>query len=177
MPFISSSANVSIINETGKPLVNKYIYGLDSGSYFTISSVTDHRSGSTRDITSSTIRLAADAPSVNISGNTITLIHQHGYPHPDGPHMNNPVGAQYVINSYDTSTKIATVTLPTQLALYPYLVFEWIYSIGTNRTNKIGQAGGMFYMRPATFRSGERTFRLTESFNNSFNPDSISTVI
>ena len=160
------SANVSIINETGKPLTSKYVYGLDSGSTFTISTVTDHRSGLTRGISSTTIRLAADAPSVNISGNTITLIHKVG--------SNDGVGAQFVISSYDTSTKIATVILPTVTSLYPYLVFEWIYSIGTNKTNKIGQAGGMFYMPPATFRSGERNFRLTESFNNSFNPDSIS---
>jgi hypothetical protein len=160
------SANVSIINENAKPLTSKFVYGLDSGNTFTISTVTDHRSGVTRGVSSSTIRLAADAPSVNISGNTITLIHKVG--------SNDGVGAQFVISSYDTSTKIATVTLPTQLALYPYLVFDWIYSIGTNRTNKIGQAGGMFYVPPATFRSGERNFRLTESFNNSFNPDSIS---
>jgi hypothetical protein len=160
------SANVSIINENAKPLTSKFVYGLDSGNTFTISTVTDHRSGVTRGVSSSTIRLAADAPSVNISGNTITLIHKVG--------SNDGVGAQFVISSYDTSTKIATVTLPTQLALYPYLVFEWIYSIGTNRTNKIGQAGGMFYLPEATFRSGERNFRLTESFNNSFNPDSIS---
>ena len=158
------SANVSIINETGKPLTSKYVYGLDSGSAFTISTVTDHRSGVTRNITSSSITLASDAPAYNISGNTISLIHSNLF-----LHSNDGIGASFNVINYDTTTKVATVS-----GASTYAGTTCTYSFGTNRTNKIGQAGGMFYMPEATFRSGERNFRLTESFNNSFNPDSIS---
>ena len=155
------SANVSIVNETAKPLISKFVYGLDSGKYFTISTVTDHRSGVTRNITSSSITLASDAPAYNISGNVISLIRSSTSL--DG------IGASFNVINYDTTTKVATIS-----GASTYAGTTCTYSFGTNKTNKIGQVGGMFYMRPATYRSGERNFRLTESFNNSFNPDSIS---
>lgn len=155
------SSNVSIINETGKPLTSKYIYGLDSGNTFTISTVTDHRSGVTRNITSSSITLDSDAPAYNISGNTISLIHSNT--------SFDGIGASFNVINYNTTTKVATVS-----GASTYAGTTCTYSFGTNKTNKIGQAGGMFYMPPATFRSGERKFRLTEAFNDSFNPDSIS---
>lgn len=155
------SANVSIINETAKPLTSKFVYGLDSGKYFTISTVTDHRSGVTRNITSNSITLASDAPAYNISGNTISLIHSNT--------SFDGIGASFNVINYNTTTKVATVS-----GASTYAGTTCTYSFGTNRTNKIGQAGGMFYLPAATFRSGERNFRLTESFNNSFNPDSIS---
>ena len=155
------SANVSIVNETAKPLISKFVYGLDSGKYFTISTVTDHRSGVTRNITSSSITLASDAPAYNISGNVISLIRSSTSL--DG------IGASFNVINYNTTTKVATIS-----GASTYAGTTCTYSFGTNKTNKIGQVGGMFYMRPATYRSGERNFRLTESFNNSFNPDSIS---
>ena len=155
------SANVSIVNETAKPLTSKFIYGLDSGKYFTISTVTDHRSGVTRNITSSSITLASDAPAYNISGNTISLIHSNT--------SFDGIGVSFNVINYNTTTKVATVS-----GASTYAGTTCTYSFGTNKTNKIGQAGGAFYIPAATFRSGERTFRLTESFNNSFNLDSIS---
>jgi len=155
------SANVSIINETGKPLSSKYVYALDSGNTYTISSVTDHRSGVTRGITATTITLASDAPSYNIVGNTITLIHSTS--------SFEGVGAQFAVTAYDTSTKVATVSGATT-----YVGGTYVYSFGTNMSNKLGQVGGAFYMPKATFRSGERNFRVTESFNNTYDADSIS---
>ena len=157
----TNSANVSIINETGKPLSGKYVYGLDSGKYYTISSVTDHRSGVTRGVTSTTITLASDAPAYSIVGNTITLI--RSTTSFDG------IGAQFTVTGYDTSTKVATVSGATT-----YVGGTYTYSFGTNKSNKLGQVGGAFYMPLATFRSGERNFRITESFNNTYDADSVS---
>lgn len=155
------SANVSIINETGKPLSGKYVYGLDSGKYYTVSSVNDHRSGVTRGVSASTITLASDAPAYSIVGNTITLIRSTS--------SFEGVGAQFTVTSYDTSTKVATVS-----GASAYAGGTYVYSFGTNRTNTLGQVGGAFYMPKATFRSGERNFRVTESFNNTYDADSIS---
>lgn len=155
------SANVSIINETGKPLAGKYAYGLDSGNYFIISSVNDHRSGVTRGITSTQITLASDAPSYNISGNTLYLIHNTA--------DMIGVGASFNVANYNTTSKIATVT-----GADSYVGDEFVYSFGTNKSNKLGQVGGAFYMPQATFRSGQRNFRVTESFNNTYDADAIS---
>jgi len=155
------SANVSIINETGKPLSGKYVYGLDTGKYYTVSSVDDHRSGVTRGVSASTITLASDAPAYSIVGNTITLIRSTS--------SFEGVGAQFTVTSYDTSTKVATVS-----GASAYAGGTYVYSFGTNRTNTLGQVGGAFYMPKATFRSGERNFRVTESFNNTYDADSIS---
>lgn len=157
----TGSANVSIINETGKPLSGKYVYGLDTGKYYTVSSVTDHRSGVTRGITATTITLASDAPAYSIVGNTITLIRSTS--------SFEGVGAQFTVTAYDTSTKVATVSGATA-----YVGETYVYSFGTNMSNKLGQVGGAFYMPKATFRSGERNFRVTESFNNTYDADSIS---
>ena len=155
------SANASIINETGKDLTGKYVYGLDSGNYFTISTVTDHRSGVTRNITASQITLANDAPSYNISGNTLYLVHSSA--------DLIGVGASFNVINYNVSTKVATVS-----GADDYVGETFTYSFGTNKTNKLGQVGGAFYLPKATFRSGQRNFRVTESFNNTYDADSIS---
>lgn len=157
----TNSANVSIINETGKPLSGKYVYGLDSGKYYVISSVTDHRSGVTRGVTSTTITLASDAPAYSIVGNTITLIRSTS--------SFDGIGAQFTVTGYDTSTKVATIS-----GAASYAGGRYVYSFGTNKSNKLGQVGGAFYMPLATFRSGERNFRITESFNNTYDADSVS---
>ena len=155
------SANVSIINETGKPLSGKYVYGLDTSKYYTVSSVNDHRSGVTRGVTATTITLASDAPAYSIVGNTITIIRSTS--------SFEGVGAQFTVTAYDTSTKVATVS-----GASTYAGGTYVYSFGTNMSNKLGQVGGAFYMPKATFRSGERNFRVTESFNNTYDADSIS---
>lgn len=156
------SANVSIINENSTiNLTNKFVYGIDSGNVFSISTVNDHRSGVTRGITATQITLASDAPSYNISGNTLYLIHK----------SNNQVGvgASFNIANYDVATKIATVSGATA-----YAGQEYIYSFGNNNSNKLGQVGGALYLPEATFRSGQRNFRVTESFNNTYDADAIS---
>jgi|694.fasta_scaffold15769_6 hypothetical protein len=156
------SSNVSIINEnTTIGLSGKFIYGVDSGKVYSISTVNDHRSGVTRGITSTTITLAADAPSYDISGNTLYLIHT----------SNNEVGigASFTVSAYNTTTKVATVS-----GAASHAGKEYTYSFGNNNSNKLGQIGGAFYMPEATFRSGQRNFRVTESFNNSYDTDAIS---
>lgn len=160
----TGSANVSIVNGTGKPLANKRILGLDSGKYFTISTVSQHKSGITRAVGASTITLASDAPSVNIAGNTITLIYESSS-------TDGGVGNQYTIIAYDTTTKVATISGTTTLA---NRTGSWIYSIGNIQSNKLGQASGIFIPPKAVFRNGERKFRLTESFNNTYDTEAVS---
>jgi hypothetical protein len=157
----SNSANVSIVNETGKTLANKYVYGLDSGRTLRISSVLEHRSGITRGVTSTTITLAEDAPSVNISGNTIYLVHSTA--------NQNGIGAEFLVTNYNTTTKVATVS-----GAEIYAGGTYSYSFGNNRSNGQGQVGGAFFIPSATFRSGQRSFRVTESFNNTYDADAIS---
>lgn len=157
-----NSNNVSIVNETGKPLSGKYVLGLDSGKYAVINSVNSHKSGRTRALTTSTITLASDAPSVNISGNTIYLVRASGSL--DG------VGEEFNISTYNTSTKVVTVdgTITSNTSK------DYTYSIGVNKSNKLGQVSGVFFPPSATFRSGERKFRVTESFNNTYDTDAVS---
>jgi hypothetical protein len=156
------SANVSIINENATiNLSGKFVYGVDSGNVYSISSVNDHRSGVTRGITATEITLASDAPSYNISSNTLYLIHK----------SNNEigVGASFNVINYNTTTKVATVS-----GASAYAGQEYVYSFGNNNTNKLGQIGGALYIPEATFRSGQRNFRVTESFNNTYDADAIS---
>jgi len=158
-----SSGNVSIVNETGLSLAGKYLWGEDSKFTAVIDSVIEHKSGTTRGITSSTITLASDAPSVNISGNTLTLVKTfdstEGY------------GRVYNVIAYNTSTKVATIAETTTTTERNS---TYIYSIGHNQTNQLGDITGVFYPPSTTFRTGERNFRLTESFNNTYDKDAIS---
>ena len=160
----TGTANISIVNETFPlSLAGKYIIGLDSSTTRVISTVDDHRCGKTRGVTSTTITLAPDAPSVNIAGNNVTLVRKTD--------EESGIGSKYTIIAYNTTTKQATVseTIPTS---QQGKIFS--YSIGTNVTNSKGQIGGIFYPPSATFRSGERKYRLTESFNNTYDKDAIS---
>jgi len=161
----ANTSNVRIVNESNLSLSGKYVLGLDTGVTRVISTVVDHRCGRTRGITSSTITLAADAPSVNISGNTVSLVRNIE------DTIGTGVGSKYTIISYNTTTKVATVaeTIPSSQVGE---IFS--YSIGTNVSNESGQVGGIFYIPQATFRSGERKYRLTESFNNTYDTDAIS---
>jgi hypothetical protein len=158
------SSNVSIINETGKSLSGKIIYGMESKSVYAISSVLDHHSGLTRGVTSTTITLAEDAPSVNIAGNTISLVHKTG--------IKEGYGKEYTVIGYNTSTKVATLSGTTTAE--EQSTSSWTYSLGYNSANKLGDVSGVFYPPAATFRNGERNFRLTESVNNSYDADAIS---
>ena len=156
------SANVSIVNENSTiNLTSNFIYGIDTGNVYSISSVNDHRSGVTRGITSTTITLATDAPSYDISGNTLYLIRKTS--------DEIGIGESFAITGYDTSTKVATVS-----GAGSYVGQQYVYSFGNNKSNKLGQIGGAFYMPSATFRSGQRNFRITESFNNSYDADAVS---
>jgi hypothetical protein len=157
----TGSANVSIINENSQNLASQYVYGLDSGKYFQITSVNEHHSG-VGTVSGSTIVLSLDASSTNsyYNGNTITIVRSTS--------SVAGVGEQVVISSYVGSTRTAT------LASAPTTTGSVVYSIGTNKSNKLGQVGGAFYMPQATFRSGQRNFRVTESFNNTYDADAIS---
>ena len=156
------SNTVSIVNETGKPLASKYMIGLDTGTVAVINSVDEHKSGKTVAMTTNTITLASDAPSVNISGNTIYLVHRTGSL--DG------IGEALTIANYNVTSKLVTVTG----TISSNTSNVYTYSIGTNKSNKLGQVSGVFFPPAATFRSGERNFRVTESFNNTYDTDAIS---
>lgn len=157
-----NTANISLINETGAPLTtNNFVYGINSGNTFQIIAIQDHRSAKGV-VSGSTIVLDTDASSTDdfYNGNTITIVRT--FDSFDG------IGEQYTINDYVGSTRTAT------LSGTPTTIGNVIYSIGTNRSNKTGQVGGAFYMPRATFRSGQRQFRVTESFNNTYDGDAIS---
>jgi len=158
----TGSANVSIINENSTiNLTSNFIYGIDSGNVYSISSVNDHRSGVTRAITSTQITLAPDAPAYDITGNTLYLIHKTS--------DEVGVGAAFTITAYNTTTKVAGVS-----GAGAYAGQQYVYSFGNNNSNKLGQVGGALYIPEATFRSGQRSFRVTESFNNTYDADAIS---
>ena len=147
-------------------LVGKHIYGIQSQARGQINSVSEHRSGLVRSTTSNTIELSSDAPSVNISGNVICFAADSGN---DTGH-----GYQFYISNYNTTTKVATV-VPMENNPDEYVATgSWIYSLGHPKTNEYGQISGSFYPRAQSFRSGERKFRITESFNDSYDADSIS---
>jgi len=162
-------ANVSLINETGKPLTSKYIYGIESGKTLQISSVNEHHSG-VGIVSGNTITLAADASSTtnaysntqisNYTSNTISIIRSAS--------SFDGIGEQFTIISYNGTTKVAT------LSGTPTTTGSVLYSIGGNKSDIRGQVGGAFYMPRATFRSGQRNFRVTESFNNTYDGDAIS---
>jgi hypothetical protein len=158
------SSNISVVNETGLSLSSaNWIHGLESGFTYTISQNYEHKSGLTRGVGASTITLAPDAPSVNIAGNTISLIHKVGDP--------SGYGAEYTVIAYDTTTKVATISGTTAVAERSSV---WTYSLGFNKSNPFGDVSGVFYPPAATFRNGQRTLRITESFNNTYDEDSIS---
>ena len=157
-----NSNTAFIVNETGKPLTSKYLFGLDTGSVAVISSVDDFHSCRARVNTgNNSIVLTSDAPSFNIAGNTLNFIRS----------SNNQIGVGRVLNiiSYNVTSKEAVVDL--SLASYENY---YTVSYGENKSNRFGQVSGAFYVPQATFRSGERKFRLTQSFNNTFDTDSIS---
>jgi hypothetical protein len=160
---VSSGVFVRVVNETGLVLTGKYVWGADSKFTTVISGVTEHNSGVTKGITASTITLEPEGPTSIATGSKITLIRatsqQGGY------------GSTYTVSSYNPSTKIVTITGTTTAAERTQ---NFIYSIGFNKTDSVGDIGGVFYVPTATFRSGERTFRLTESFNNTYDKDAIS---
>jgi hypothetical protein len=161
----SGSVFVKVVNETGLTLSGKYIFGVDSKFTTTISSVVDHKSGVTRGITSTTVTLASDAPSSDISGQILTLVRSISSP--------SGYGKTYTISSYNTTTKIATITGTTTAAEIAE-TNGFTYSIGPNSTDEFGDIGGVLYVPSTTFRSGERLLRLTESFNNTYDRDAIS---
>lgn len=169
------TSDISLVNESSLSLAGKYVYGLDSKITKVISSVLDHRCGNTRSVTSSTITLAEDAPSTSIVGSTISLVRrQYGNDIDVIPVDVNPatgIGSVYTITAYNTTSKVATISGTVNAA---EVGKTFSYSIGTNVSNKSGQIGGIFYPPQATFLSGERTYRLTESFNNSYDKDAIS---
>jgi hypothetical protein len=159
-----SSNVLSIVNESViDSLNNKFIIGLDSLATGRITSILEHNSGLALSTSATTITLSPDAPSVDITGNTISLVTDtsvvEGY------------GETFTVTSYNTTTKVATVTgTPNSKVALGF----WVYSIGRPKTNTFGQVSGAFWPRKSTFRSGERKFRVTESFNDTYDTDAIS---
>lgn len=186
----STSSNVQTLHiiNNGFPgdLAGKYIVGLDSLATTRISTVNEHRNGLVRGTSTTTITLASDAPSVNIAGNVISFVADTGTQGSPGfePDNRRGYGYQFDIVDYNTTTKVATVVPKTFSGSYNpaptatpnnYVpAGSWLYSIGLPKTNRFGQLNGSFYPRSATFRSGDRKIRFTESFNDSYDEDAIS---
>lgn len=161
-----ASANVTIVNTiSGKPLATKFVYSIDTGRVSRVSTVTQHQSGVTRsvDTVGQTITLSSDAPSINIVGQTIKLLSDF---------VDSTFSTTATITAYNTTTKVASISDFSNKNLSASR--RYAYSIGLNRSDKFGQVGGMFYLPRASFRSGQRTFRVTESFNNTYDADAIS---
>jgi hypothetical protein len=146
-----------------------YVYGLDSGET-TTATLIEHRSG-IGTVTSTTIQLQSEASSVNdyYNGNTIYLIRQTT--DADGNPSYEGTGEAFTIVDYVGLSK--TVYLDNAVD-FDYVNDKAFYSIGRNKATPEGKVSGAFYPPPATFRYGERIFRLTDSFNNSFDKDSVS---
>ena len=174
--------NVSLINETGVSLQGKYIKGVNSESIRYIETLEEHKSGVTRAVGATTITLAADAPSFNIAAsantNVLYLVRSIGTTAEEQQGTVESAasgatisGAIFNVIAYNTSTKVATVqqtTSSTQRSL------SWSYSLGSNKSTSTGDVGGVLYPPKATFRTGERVLRITESFNNTYDKDAIS---
>lgn len=157
-----NSANVSIINENNVALLsNNYIQGINSGNTFRITAIQEHNSG-VGTVSTNQIVLNTDANATNdyYNGNTVTIVRTTS--------SFDGVGEQYTITDYVGSTRTAI------LSASPTTTGSVLYSIGSNKSNKTGEVGGAFYMPRATFRSGQRNFRVTESFNNTYDGDAIS---
>jgi hypothetical protein len=157
----SGTANVSIVNESGKTLASKNVWSISQGTYYRVNSIVEHRSG-VGSISSNTIIMQSDASSANdyYNSNTLTIVRSTS--------AFDGVGEQFTITDYDGVSKIA------YLSSVPTSTGSVVYSIGLNKTNKGGETGGAFYMPRATFRSGQRNFRVSESFNNTYDADSLS---
>ena len=149
------------------------LYGVESGRAFTVTSV-NHRAGyglvvgntivlgdSTSGLYGGTTR---DSSSVNnyYNGNTINLLMT------DVSDPSTWINEQFTITAYNGSTRTAT------LSGTPSKTGKFLYSIGQNKTDRFGRLNGYFFMPPGKFLSGQRTFRVTESFNNTYDADSIS---
>jgi hypothetical protein len=174
--------NVSLVNESGMSLQGKYIKGVNSDSIRYIETLEEHKSGVTRSVGATTITLASDAPSFNIAAsantNVLYLVRSIGSTTEEQQGTVESTtsgatvsGATFNVIAYDTSTKVATVqqtTTATQRSL------NWSYSLGFNKSTSSGDAGGVLYPPKATFRTGERVLRITESFNNTYDKDAIS---
>ena len=74
-------------------------------------------------------------------------------------------GQSAVIQSYNTSTKVAT--LATAIT---YTAGD-IYSIGDSTTNEIGSVSGVFYLPGGRFHTGERVLRLDNRIITNYNID------
>jgi len=170
--FSDSSSNTATIF-TQYDMNGLSLYGVESGRAFTVTSV-NHRAGyglvvgntivlgdSTSGIYGGTTR---DSSSVNnyYNANTINILMR------ETSDPNTWVNEQFTITAYNGSTRTAT------LSGTPNKTGKFLYSIGKNKTDRFGRLNGYFFMRPGTFRSGQRNFRVTESFNNTYDADSIS---
>lgn len=159
---VDANSNVMcVINETGKTLDEKYVFGLDSGTVTQIKTVNKHISG-VGTISGSTIILESEASSTDnwYNGNTIYIVRSTD--------SEDGIGESFSVSDYTGLTKTI------QLDSTPVSTGTVIYSIGPNKSDKYGQVSGAIYIEPVTFRSGERNVRITESYNNSYDTDAIS---
>jgi hypothetical protein len=170
--FSESSSNTATIF-TQYDMNGLYLYGVESGRSFQVSSV-KHRGGyglvvgNTIVLGDSTSGLyggsTRDSSSVDdyYNGNTINVLMTS---------VSDPttwINEQFTITDYVGSTRTAT------LSGTPSKAGKFLYSIGQNKTDSLGRLSAYFFLPPRTFLSGQRTLRVTESFNNTYDADAIS---
>jgi hypothetical protein len=147
--FVSNLVPTSNLN-----LANANVIGNISGTSIRIAGY-EHYSGQTNTATSTTIVLAPDATGANnelyyantSNSNTIFIVSGTG------------AGQQRTISSYVAATRTATIssawsTTPDATSFY---------SIGRLTTTRSGDVAGIFNIPAATFRTGEKSFRLIDN--------------
>lgn len=127
------------------------IVGQVSGATYTMSGY-EHNSGVAAGATSSSVTLSLDANGAkNVSsynGAVIFITQGTG------------AGQQATISSYNPSTRVATISgtwTTTPVAS------SSVYSIARPRTDESGSIAGVFSIPSATFRTGEKLFRLVDN--------------
>jgi hypothetical protein len=150
----TSAFVVNIIPTTSFNIANANLIGSSTSTSTRISGY-EHYSGIANATTSNTITLAIDATGANneilygntANSNTISIVSGTG------------IGQQATISSYNASTRVITIsgtwtTTPDTSS---------VYSIGRLTTTRAGDTAGIFTIPTATFRVGEKLFRLIDS--------------
>jgi len=150
----TSAFVINITPTTSFNIANANLIGSSTSTSTRISGY-EHYSGLANAATSSTITLAIDATGANnevlygntSNSNTISIVSGTG------------IGQQATISSYNASTRVITIsgtwtTTPNTSS---------VYSIGRLTTTRAGDTAGVFTIPTATFRVGEKLFRLIDS--------------
>ena len=157
---VSTSNNqvfvVNINPNTSFDIASANLVGQTSGTTHTISEY-HHYSGLVQSATTNTIVLQVDASGADnetfygntANSNTVSIVSGTG------------AGQQATISSYDAGTR--TITISSTWTTTPDATS--VYSIGRLTTTRSGDVAGIFNIPSATFRTGEKLFRLIDDSN------------